>query len=804
MADPLDPSLPASILLGGPVDLSQGTVHQQAAFDDQTGEVYATQVISGGRQLAGESAPVSFADRARRGDFAINRVSPEGALLGTMYVRGFDHGAALGVQRSAGTVYMWTGYDAVEAPTGSNGYARKVARFEFVNEAVLDVGDPGIDVYDHAGAGRDHVTVSVDTAHDQIALRYHDSGDYLITVYKLSTFTPASPGPPVYAERQVLVETEFQTWVIFGEYVYNWHGHAKEPDEPLNRLFFTIYSLPASGVIREITNDQYPDLTYREAESICVKDQATEAPLLVWGVATNTTGDRRMNLYAPVPLPPTRISAAVVPEGVVLTVDVEDPGSITLWQVIRRPDGAVLFTGDGGDLPDPPVQLLDSAPLRCVDMTYELRVVRGGAEETVESETVQYVPEGGCGTAGGVGEEPETIGCPDLYRARIHWRGGALQLPMQSVDQLVECTWGRTLNDVSEATATFSRDVFDDCCAEWTDVHPWTHELTIYRELPGSRPEIVWQGPIQRVRVQRERVVIEASDVFAWLDRLVNTWRMQYTTAAADSVGRRRGTVVYIAQNIIKLNMIDSSLSEPDDYAGMYSYIRTRTEGLSVISWRKDGYTVDDSQDPPVVHDRRRVWTEFVGEILRELAKSGLRWTTVGRTLYLRSQSSALSLPIARLDFSDFSGEAEIIRDGTEAATRSFATSQQGEELKGRTVSSGRVVTAYGRLDRLVNVQEDDPTEAQLRRIASNDLAGRYPAPMAISMPGTAQLAPEAAITVRELVPGERVDVTGDSCFLISQGFLLTDVDATWNDNAGEKISIGLTTLPPYAESGDI
>lgn len=798
MADHFDPTLPASILLGGPVDLSQGTVHQQCAVDDATGDVYATQVISGGRQLEGETAPVPFEDRARRGDFAINRVSAQGALLGVMYVRGFDHGAALGVQRVGDTVYMWTGYDAAEAAAGSNGYARKIARFEFADGAVLDIGDAGIDVYDHA-PGFDHITASVDTAHDQIALRAHSNGTYYVTVYRLSTFTPADLGTVLYAQRAVPVADEFQTWVIFGKYLYNWHGHAG------NRLFWTIYSLPDAAVVGgEIDNDQYPDLTYREAEGICVKDQAAATPLLVWGVATGVTGDRRMNLYAPVLLPPTRIAAEAVPDGVALTVDIEDPSTVTLWQVLRRPDGAILFTGDGTDLPDPPVQMLDTAPLRCTDISYDLRVVRSGAEETVSSQTVQFVPPEGCGTVGAVGEAPETIGCPTLYRARIHWRGGALQLPLQSTNQLVECTWARTLNDTSEATATFSRDVFDDCCAEFTDVHPWVHELTIYRELPGAPPEIVWQGPIQRVRVQREQIIIEASDVFAWLDRLVNTWRMYYVTASADAVGRRRGTVTYIAQNIIRLNMIESSLSEPDDYAGMYSYIRTRSEGLSTIQWRKDGYTVDDTTDPPTVKDPRRIWTEFVGEILRELAKSGLRWTTVGRTLYLRSQSSALSLPIARLTLDDFSGDTEIIRDGTEAATRSFATTQRGEDLAGKTVSAGRVETPYGRLDRIVNVQEDDPAETQMRRIATNDLAGRYPAPMAISMPGTAQLTPEAQITLRKLVPGERIDVLGDSCFLISQGFLLSDVAASWNDTSGEKLSVGLTTLPPYAESGDI
>jgi hypothetical protein len=771
-------------------------VHQQVAIDDATGDVYATQVISGGQTIGDETEPVSFEDRARRGDFAINRISADGAILGVMYVRGFDHGAGLGVQHVGGQVLLWTGYDAEEAEPGADGYARRLARFAFDPGAVLDVGDPAVTAYDPRPTA-DHITASVDEANDQIGLRYHRNGTYFITVYRLSTFTPDDFGEVLYAERSIPVAAAFQSWVLYQEFAYTWHGRAGE------RLYFTVYSLPDAGVVREITNNQYPNLTYREAEGVAVLHSGTPGAVIAWGVATGGAGNRLINLYAAQPTPESSIVARTVTDGVELTVRIDNPSTVTLWQVVRRPDGTVLFSGDGTDIPpEGPAVMVDTSPLRCTDISYELRVVRGEEQTLVTSNVVQYIPPEGCGPAGAVSETPQSIGCPTRYRTAIHWRGGALQFPLQMMDQLTECAWARTLNDASEATATYSRDVFGSCCNEVQDIHPWTHELTVYRELPGERPEIVWQGPIQRVRVQRERIIIEAMDVFAWLEHLVNTWRMQYTTVEPDDVGRRRGTVVYIAQNIIKLNMIDSTLSEPDDYAGLYQYIETNNEGLSVIQWRRDGYEVDDSVDPPEIIDRQNVWTEYVSNILRELEKSGLRWTTVGRTLYLRSQSTASSLPTARLDFADFSGETEIIRDGTEAATRGFATSRQGEDLEGETVSVGRVETPYGRLDRLVNVQEDEPSTAQLRRVAANEVSGRYPAPMAISMPGNAQLAPEAAITVRQLVPGERVDVLGDDCFLISQGFLLTDVDAQWDNTAGEKLSVGLTTLPATEEEG--
>ena len=368
------------------------------------------------------------------------------------------------------------------------------------------------------------------------------------------------------------------------------------------------------------------------------------------------------------------------------------------------------------------------------------------------------------------------MGCASEYTARIHWRGGALELPVSAMDEVTEVTWGRTTDDVSEASVTLAR-----CggCAAIADIHPWVHELTIYRD-----GDIVWQGPVRRVRVRRNTVIIEALDVAGWLDRLVNTFRVGYTTTAPDGRGRRRGSIVYIARNHLRLNLEESSLSVPPDYPGIMDYVVTDESGLPTIKVEKDGSS------------NTSVWTEYLGDMFRGWVDRGLHWTTVGRSLVLRGWPDQNTPAQARVSLADLVGEVEVVRDGDQAATYAFATTQQTQDISdGLTVGTGRTGTPYGRLDSLVRIQEDDPTEADLRAAARSDIAGRYPAPMVIQIPQSAQIAPQAPIRMAQLVPGERFDVYDDSyCYPLEQGFALSDVEVTW-DGSRERVTVGLIPL---------
>lgn len=775
----LDPLGPSTILLGGPVVLSERTVHQQAAFDTSTGDVYATQVIHSGRQLPGEPEPIPWEVRSSRGDLAISRVSPSGELLDRMFVRGFDHGASLGVETIDGQVWIWTSYDAREVPVGSNAHGRMLCRFPWQPNAVLDIGSPSIEAFDPT-PGTTSITLSLDLTHDQVGIRYTDNGQRRYRVYSYAQLVAGDYENYIHDWPQQTT-TRLQSWTLYGRYVYQWHGAGYSDDNPPpGNSFFTIIDAFTGREIRHAPYHDRVTLPHREPEAITVWP-TPDGPRLVYGLATDDA-PRRMRLYAVAPDagPGLWITTEAASDGIAIAASLGDPDSITGW-TITRPDGTVLTSGTSRD---EPVLALDVMAAPCRDLVYVLTVDRAdGTTDRIASEPVVYIPPEGCGGGGGgrVSPDPGLIGCASEYTARIHWRGGSLVLPVPSMDEVTSVTWGRTADDVSDASVTLAR-----CgdCTTIADIHPWVHELTIYRDSG-----IVWQGPVHRVRVRRETITIEALDVAGWLDRLVNTFRVSYTTTAPDSQGRRRGTIVYIARNHLRLNLEESSLSVPPDYPGIMDHIVADEAGLPTIKVERDG-----SSDTAI-------WTQYLGTMIREWTDRGLHWTTVGRSLVLRGWPTHSTPAQARISLADLVGDIEVIRDGDQAATYSFATTQSTltDISDGLTVGTGRTGTPYGRLDSLVRIQEDNPTEDDLRDAAQSDLAGRYPAPMVIQIPSSAQIAPQAPVRMDQLVPGERFDVYDDSyCYPIEQPFALSDVEVTW-DGSRERVTVGLIPLDQEA-----
>lgn len=787
----------ATRLVSPPFALTHGRVHQQVAYEPTTQLMYLTQVISNGVTLPDETAPPEDRVRDSRGDLAVNRVTLAGQVTGVMWCRRFDHGSGIGVEYepATGTTWVWLAFDAVEQPIGTNAHGRRLCRIPFQDGAVIDPEDVPPDQAYEPFTGTVGITPGLDLVHQRMTVAYSQGSGTRYAVYDLGDFKARNYSRPLY-EFPRTGYPDFQSWTAFGDYIYQQHGtfysdtNPPPPDGTGNAVF-TVIDMRTGNVIDRVPNTYALGLEYREPEGLAVFDMPS-GPRLVFGFAIGAPS-RQVDLYAVTAqvdtTRPVVAEAVLSPEsGVRLTIHVDDPTSVQSWEIYRVVSGVrqTLFAGRGQDSLPSVSTWMDDAPPGCIPVTYHLAIQRTTGEATDDaSEPVTWVPEGGCQQGGtAVGQEPNTLGCAQTYTARLHWRGGALPFQSSAMDRLTEVTWNRTINDVAEASVTVLKgSVSEECCRALGECEPWVHELTLYRD-----GELVWQGPIVRTVSRRDSIVIQAQDVTGWFDRIVNTWRVTYKASAADSAGRRAGPITRIAHNHIRLNLMESALSEPD-FAGIMEYMVVRHTGLPTIKVEKDGSS------------NTAVWTAYLGDMLREWAKRGLTWTTVGRSVILRGRPTSATRAQARLTMDDFVGDIEVIKDGTQGAVYGFATTQQQDDVSlGKTVGLGKVKTAYGRLDVLVSVDEEEAVDADLRQAAKDAVAGRYPIPVSISVPDGSALAATAPVTLHQLVPGERFDVLAETfCQPVLQGFVLTDVEGSWQ-NGQEKIGVTLTPLADLDE----
>lgn len=378
----------------------------------------------------------------------------------------------------------------------------------------------------------------------------------------------------------------------------------------------------------------------------------------------------------------------------------------------------------------------------------------------------------------------EQLGCVHEYRAVIHWRGGARPFAAPTVRALTSVKWNRTVCDTAEATITIVKGAAGaDCCGQLGQVEPWAHELSLYRDA-----ELVWQGPVIRVTENRTRFLIEAQDVTAWLGKTVNTTLLRYiSTNPADPM--HVGPVQQIAETIIRGNLLPGLYASSPDWPAMLPYI-VRDDDSVTARFEKDGTS------------NTAIWIVPVLQILDdELVPRGLEYTTVGRSLLLGHPRKTNDPAQARLTLDDFTGDVEIVRDGLAAASLMWVTNQNaGDEIDGAQYGVSGVVSAYyGRLDQLIRTSAEGLSAYDLWQIARGSYPGRNPVPTSLRIPTGAGLAVTAPVTVRQLVPGVRIDVAAvGMCMDVTQPYRLSDVDVEWGDN-GETVGLSLVPIgDPY------
>ncbi|MDG4859540.1 hypothetical protein P8605_15505 [Streptomyces sp. T-3] len=297
------------------------TVMQCAGYDHLNKHWYVAQVMYN----PGDGVP--YATRLREGDIAITKLSADGATkIGRMYLRGFGHGAQIGVEPTAAgsPPYLWIEY-ASQANSQGQGFGSKICRIKYLGPPADqpprsfhwdDAGDrtamnfkdrtPDPALLPGAGATLTSPRPVVDMHHRRLLVRFDRNGNQQCAVWDLASAVATPLGAPLAHRTNIYKPPVAQGFCLYGSYMYIYEGTAYtnggpgDPDD-VGSTYITRLDLNTGATTKALTR-ALKSLTFREPEGMnimLIPDPAQAGaylPRLSFGFASGAEGDRRSNI----------------------------------------------------------------------------------------------------------------------------------------------------------------------------------------------------------------------------------------------------------------------------------------------------------------------------------------------------------------------------------------------------------------------------------------------------------------------------------------------------------------------------
>jgi hypothetical protein len=349
--------------------------------------------------------------------------------------------------------------------------------------------------------------------------------------------------------------------------------------------------------------------------------------------------------------------------------------------------------------------------------------------------------------------------------------------PVGPLDDFSQLVWDRRLDDISEAEITIPTNA--DCCAAFlADAHVVHHGIAIFRD-----GEMVWNGPITRIRRSRTQIVIKASDVMWILRKRLLPRDICFSADTAAVCGGVGFTGLGFGgprnTEFVAATLIREGLTYDDH--GAFVEVLSESDNLFEASYYQTGGPVWD--------------------LVQTLASDFINYTVLGRKIIITDGTLGRT---AMLMCEDFVNDTfETIEDGDGLLTVDcqvsdpLPTDPNGppQETGCVSVHPGLFADPYYGL--LEGVQDGNRALAVgsttlspqtiLELAARNVLDGSYPPPVALSADGL-QLSPNAPIAISELVPGTVVPIIANClCGQIGREYILAKVVVTFDVN-GERV----------------
>lgn len=348
------------------------------------------------------------------------------------------------------------------------------------------------------------------------------------------------------------------------------------------------------------------------------------------------------------------------------------------------------------------------------------------------------------------------LGCGE-YIVTIGTRGGSSTLGELPFKQL---NFGRVLDGVSNCTASAGAagDKWSKCCEMLSQVNPYQHEINVYRDGYLS-----WAGPIIEISYSLGSISISARDLMHWFERRF-----------LPKDRRLEGDLAQIFDKFVE----DALEGDPSPNIT----IRSRDTGIR--------------------GERTIKAKDFIRamDALSELARTGLDFTAIGRTVYTGGIEIHFDEPLRV--WTPAIRIAHMTRLGLEMATRVVVIGSPQSRRSGPVNGyAGGVSSQYGLIEqRYPEPLIDD--EKSMRENANARLALVRESPRTMNI----SLDERAPFEFRELIPGRQLDVrTEIDCMEIIGLMRLQSVAANVVPivNGGVSESID-TTVTPLGLEGEV
>lgn len=358
-----------------------------------------------------------------------------------------------------------------------------------------------------------------------------------------------------------------------------------------------------------------------------------------------------------------------------------------------------------------------------------------------------------------------TLGC-GTWSAFLGCRGGGELIPLP----FTALSMSRRLDDMSDASLvltqttlrSFDPSVQARCCGILGELEAWEHELLLWRDGGPDTTEPTWAGPVVKPTFRADSITITARDLFQWFERrLLERDRTFTSTDLAD---------------IFEQYAVDALHRDPSPNIDLSSISPTFIHG---------------DRDVTIMAGRR------AADELRELARSGLDFTMIGRTMV----AGGTQIPTADLGvlITEHFDDPELVPDGLQAETESVVIGTPVGNVGGPVrATSGGVDPDRGLVQGLANESSiKDANTAQYLADSRNALLGQSPTFL------SGRLLPSAPVIFDDLIPGATADLRVQvMCRSVEGDHRLMDLDVSVGSDGTESVGVSFSSLGTHGEVG--